>query len=85
MAVLDETQRSETHAEWMRRLSRIREELNGVTKTDLRAAINATDQWIEDNQGAFNTALPTATRTNLTAKQKALLFFFVADKRFGVL
>lgn len=52
-----------------------------VTKPDLRAAINATDDWIDSNQAAFNTALPTAFKNNATTAQKTLLFCAVALMR----
>jgi hypothetical protein len=55
------------------------------TKTDLAAAVNATDDWIEANQGAFNTALPVNFRTNATLTQKTLLFCYVAMRRAGIL
>jgi hypothetical protein len=56
-----------------------------VTKTQLRAAVDATDQWIEDNQAAYNTALPVAFRNAATLGQKTLLFCFVAMRRAGLL
>lgn len=57
--------------------------LGALTKADLRAAVDATDQWIDDNASAFNTALPLAARTNLTAAQKTFLFCYVALRRAG--
>ena len=58
---------------------------SGLTKAQLRAAVDATDQWVEDNSASFNTALPVAVRTALTAKQKAILFSIVSLRRYGVL
>lgn len=84
MAVLAEADRVALWADYMRRMSS-RQEAMALSKVQLRAAVDATDQWIEDNAGAFDTALPVTARTNLTARQKAQLFSFVADKRFGVL
>jgi hypothetical protein len=55
------------------------------TKADLAAAVNATDDWIEANQAAFNTALPTAFKNNATLAQKTLLFCYVAMRRAGSL
>jgi hypothetical protein len=52
-----------------------------ISKSDLLDAINSTDDWIDDNQAAFNTALPVAARNNLTAEQKILLFCAVALMR----
>jgi hypothetical protein len=57
----------------------------GITKADLRAAVDATDQWIEDNSVAFNAALPQPARGALSATQKTLLFVYVAMRRRGIL
>lgn len=53
----------------------------GVTKAELRAAVDATDQWIDDNQASYNTALPQPFRSQATLVQKTLLFCFVAMRR----
>ncbi len=55
-----------------------------IGRQDIRAAIDAVDQWIDDNQASFNAALPEAARTNLTAAQKARLLFYVVRKRYEV-
>lgn len=55
-----------------------------VVKLDLRAAVDAADQWAEDNQASFNSALPLPARTELTAKQKALLLMEVIKRRYVV-
>ncbi len=51
---------------------------------DLLAAVNATDTWINDNQGAFNSSLPAAAQSGLTATQKTLMFCAVALARVSV-
>ena len=56
-----------------------------VTKADLRAAVDATDQWIEDNQAAYNAALPQPFRGAANTAQKTLLFCYVAMRRKGLL
>lgn len=56
-----------------------------VIKTDLRAAIDATDAWIDGQASAYNSALPAAARAGLTTKEKALLFMIVAARRYGIL
>ena len=65
----------------MRYWSNLWETVVGCDKADLLAAINATDTWIEDNQGAYNTALPNPFKTNATTTQKTLLFCAVAAMR----
>jgi hypothetical protein len=82
MTVLDVTARLRTANQWMRDQT---ETLSGVTKTDLRQAVDATDAWIDANQAAFNTALPAAFRNNATLAQKTLLFCYVAMRRAGIL
>jgi hypothetical protein len=52
--------------------------------SDWRAAVNATDDWIENNQFAFNAALPTKFRNNGTLVQKTFFFCAVALARAGV-
>jgi hypothetical protein len=55
-----------------------------VLKTDLQAAINATDVWIDSNQASFNSALPATFRTNASTAQKTILFCAVALMRVSV-
>jgi fumarate hydratase class II len=63
----------------------------GLTKPDLKAAVDAIDDWIESAQGAtapatgFNSALPQPFRSTATAQQKALLFCWVLMRRVGLL
>jgi hypothetical protein len=54
----------------------------GITKADLRAAINAADDWANTNTTSYNTALPLPARTSLTTAQKALLLNFVITRRY---
>jgi hypothetical protein len=52
-------------------------------KATLRAAIDTTDQWVEDNTASFNTSLPVAFRTSATAVQKTILLAYVLWRRIG--
>jgi len=56
----------------------------GVTKADLKAAIDAADNWVDANAAAFNSALPAAARTGMTARQKARLLLHIVSKRWEV-
>ena len=56
----------------------------GISKPELRAAIDATDTWINDNQASFNNALPAAAKDNLTQAQKTLVFCTVALARVSI-
>jgi hypothetical protein len=55
-----------------------------VVKSDLIAAVNATDDWIDSNQTSYNTALPTAFKNNASTPQKTLLFCAVALARVSI-
>jgi hypothetical protein len=55
-----------------------------MSKHELRAAVDATDVWIDNNAAAYNTALPQPARTALSSKQKVQLFTFIAERRWRV-
>lgn len=79
MAVMDQTNRDRTMAQWMRDNL----ESCGFTKAQLAAAVAATDQWIEDNTASYVAALPAAFRTGSSATQKQALFVYVLMRRTG--
>lgn len=79
---MDATNRLRTWAQVMRNWPG---SLTGVTKAELRAAIDATDDWIEANQTSFNTALPQPFRGAATTPQKTFLLCYVAMRRAGLL
>jgi CBS-domain-containing membrane protein len=76
---MDETNRRRTWLRWMRD----NRQPVAFDKNDLRAAIDATDDWIDANQASFNAALPQPFRSQATAEQKTLLFCYVAMRRRG--
>ena len=78
MAVLVDGDRVLVWADWMRQNTAT----CAITKAELRAAFNAADDWADANAAAYNSALPVAARTNLTAKQKARLLAYVITRRF---
>ena len=79
MAVLADGERLAVWARWMRENT---DPCGTMTKTELRAAVNAIDQWVDDNASAFNLAIPLPARTALSARQKAWLLFYVVRRRF---
>ncbi len=83
MAVLTDNQREEVWAEIMRLWSR---QLmpTSLNKSELRAFVDAVDQWIDDNQASFNSAIPEPAKSALTQKEKVRGFMLVAEKRFEV-
>lgn len=76
MAVLSEQDRFDTWADWMRQNTAT----VAVSKTDLRAAFDAIDDWFDTNAATLNNALPVAARTGLTTGQKAALLSAVVAK-----
>lgn len=80
MAALITQDRIDTWADFMRLISSEREPIS-ITKTELRAAVDAVDDWLEANKTSFNSALPLPARTSLTAPQKARLLMIVVAKR----
>lgn len=81
MAVLSDAKRAEACAE----LQRTPDCPGTITKAQLRAAIDALDDYMDANAAAMNNALPVAARTGLTTKQKARLLAFVVLTRYGVI
>jgi hypothetical protein len=78
MALLDATNRARALAQFIRK-----EACPGLTKPDVSAALNATDQWIEDNQASYNTALPDPFKTTASMTLKNMLFMYVLMRRMG--
>jgi hypothetical protein len=83
VAVLSDTDRVSVWASLMRAVSDARESV-ALTKIELRAAIDATDDWVNTNAASFNSALPAAARSSLTARQKAWLLVAIITRRFEV-
>ena len=81
MATMPEEDRVAVWSEMMDELSTKRIE-SGFTKPELKAAVDAADQWVSDNQASFNTALPTEFKTSGTAEQKAMLLMYIITRRY---
>ena len=79
MAVLVDADRALVLTQWMRQ----NREDCGVTKADVRAAVDALDLYLDTNATAINTAIPQPARGALTSAQKARLLSLVALRRFG--
>jgi hypothetical protein len=78
MAVLNEADRAEMRRNW----AEANRESVGITKPELRAAIDAADDWANSNATSYNSALPLPARTSLTAAQKARILAYVVTRRF---
>ena len=81
MAALADLDLATLHAELIADCSRDRESV-AIAKADLRAAVDAADAWADANKASYNSALPLAARTNLTAAQKARLLAIVILRRY---
>jgi hypothetical protein len=57
----------------------------GVTKTELKAALDAADDWVDASQASYNSALPQPFRGSATSPQKAFLLAYVIMRRQGLL
>lgn len=82
MAVLSDPDRVAVWADFMRDPTNIGNGASGLTKAQLRAAVDAVDQWTDDNASAYNAAIPVAARTALTSRQKAALLLYVVRRRW---
>jgi hypothetical protein len=84
MAVLTSTDRERVR-NFVMRLARAVVGSWGVTKTELRELIDDTDDWIDSNASAYNTAIRVGIRNKFTTPQKTLVFCYVAMRRAGIL
>lgn len=83
MAALPDNDRAKVWADLMAELSRGNEAC-AISKTDLRAAVDALDGFVVTNATAINNAFPVAARSGLTTPQKAKLFAAVVLRRYVV-
>lgn len=81
MTVLSDPDRLAVARDYMADVSRERGTFGVLTKAELRAAVNAADQWIDDNAASYNSALPLPARTVLSATQKTEIFLRVLRRR----
>ena len=85
MALLNDTDREAATRNWVRKAFADLRQTATLHAGQIRAAVDAADQWCDDNAGSFNTALPTPFKTTATLAQKSILLAYVALKRGGVL
>ena len=85
MALLTEAQRREATQAFIERIYVALNQRADCNSDQLKAAIDATDAWIDANSTLYVAALPLAFTTNSTAAQKTALFCMVALRRAGLL
>lgn len=82
MAVLSEGERATLHHRIMQRISTLGQS-TGATKPEWRQLVDAADDWVDTNAGAYNTAIPAGIRGKFTTTQKALALALVCFRRAG--
>jgi hypothetical protein len=82
MAILADTDRKVIWAEFMSAVSNINEPVTGLTKAELKAAVDAIDTFMSNNATALNTAIPQPARGALSIAQKARLLSMVIKRRY---
>ena len=83
MAVLREVERFALWSEFMAHQSNEHAPMD-ISKSALRDAIDAVDDWVEGRINNLDAAFPMPARTALTDRQKTYLLFFVARARAKV-
>ena len=78
MALLTEQQGDEVWAAWMT----VNADEFSVDKNILRADIDNTDQWLDDNKVSFNQDLSAEGQAGYDNSQKSQLLTLVVAKRF---
>lgn len=82
MAALSNADRDIIHVSMMSDSELTQETYGIMTKADLRAAVDAIDQYLEDNKTTINSAIPQPARSAMTTKQKAKLLMWIVQKRY---
>lgn len=84
MTVLSTNDRINAWAEYIQQLSEEMDMSTGTLLDEARAAVDATDGWLDDNQVSYSNALPAAFKTWATSRHKAQLLMLVVLRRFNV-
>ncbi len=84
LGVMTIGQRQTALANIMRKWSDERRPTGSMRKVDAQAAVDAVDQWVNDNGASFNLSLPDGAdgaRTNLSSVDKAELLRDTLNER----
>lgn len=82
MAVMTDPQRDAVTAAYTAHLSLAHDQLGTtVVRADVRTNVNASDDWVQANQGDYSSSLPEPFRTQADANQEARLFNVVMRVR----
>ena len=80
MAVLSNADRIAVWEQWMR--DNKAAITGAMTKAELRAAVDALDNFLDANATIINATIPQPARSVLTTAQKAALLNFVVARRY---
>ena len=81
---LDSTQRADTMRQMIQKMFVESNATADLDTLEVRALVDAMDDYLEANQSAINQSIPLAVRQKASLTQKALAMAFVAMKRGGV-
>lgn len=57
--------------------------IGACTKTDLRDAVNALDDWITNSAPTLDQGIPEPARSALDPHQKTKMFLLIVEKRYA--
>lgn len=82
MAVLSEANRAACFRDFVNEICAARGQFGALTKAEMRAAIDALDDFMNTNAAAINTSIPQPARGVLTAAQKAQMLACIVRYRY---
>lgn len=85
MALLTRLERKKIASPWVRKTIAELGQSQTLDVTNITDAVQATDDWIDDNQASYVAALPEPFKTATDAQAKTLLFAYTLMKRVGLL
>lgn len=81
MAVLTEEERETSKHDLIERFYVRLNKVAALDTTEMRALINAADDWLEANAASYNAAIPLPLRAKATVAEKTAAFAIAAMKR----
>ena len=84
MAVLSDNDRANIAAKFQRIFSNVNGGAGVLTKADIRAWVNAVDDWRDANASAHNSAIPQPARSAASTKQKVSMLKEIIDQAYEV-
>lgn len=85
MAVLTRRERKVIGSPWLEEVFVKSRKVGNLSFTDIEAAIQSTEDWIEANQGGFEISLPEPFKSKTTSQEKHLLLAYSVMKRVGLI